>query len=128
MNSRRTKRGPEFRVPILTRIDPAYTVTPILNRKVRAQQADRDALLGRFIPVAGQIGVSDRELAADHGDQVTQIGAVADEGEQRLVLIVDPLPIVAVHLGVVEEFALDPPCLAIDLRPFGAGIDLHLEL
>src|SRR5260370_29614508 len=128
VDSRRTERRPQIRIPILTGIDPCDAVVPILNGKIRAQQADGDALLGRLVAFAAEIGVSYRQVAANHGDEITQIRTMADVGQQRVVLVIDRLPIVAMHLGVVEEFALDPPGLTIDLRPFGAGIDLHLEL
>src|SRR5882672_1243225 len=69
-----------------------------------------------------------RQFAADRGDEVAQVSAVADVSEEREVLFIDRLPSCPVHLGVVEIFALNPPRLPIDLRPLGAGINLRLEL
>src|ERR1044072_2812948 len=49
-------------------------------------------------------------------------------GEQRSVLLIDRLPVCAVHLRVVEELALDSPGLAKNLRPLRARIDQRLHL
>ena len=53
---------------------------------------------------------------------------MAHVSKERLILFVDRLPIVPVKLRIVEVFALNAPGLAINLFPFGARIDLHLEL
>ena len=67
------------------------------------------------------------ELAADHRDQVAEVGAMRHERHQRAVLVVDRLPVGAVHRRVVEILALDPPRLAEDLRPLGTRIDQRIE-
>src|SRR5690349_5931598 len=72
--------------------------------------------------------MSNSKLAADHRDQVTEIRSMAHVAQQRLVLLVDRLPIRAMHLRIVEILTLDAPCFAIDLRPLGARIDAHLQL
>ena len=53
---------------------------------------------------------------------------MADVRQQRAVLVVDRLPVGAVHLRVVEILALNAPRLAEDLRPLGARIDPRFEL
>src|ERR1044072_7460292 len=49
-------------------------------------------------------------------------------GEQRSVLLIDRLPVCAVHLRVVEELALDSPGLAKNLRPLCARVDQRFHL
>src|SRR5262245_61781619 len=70
----------------------------------------------------------DRQFATDRGDEVAKVGAMADVRKERKILFIDRLPISAVHFGVVEIFALNPPCLPVYLRPLGAGVNPHLEL
>ena len=67
--------------------------------------------------------MADGELSSDAGDQIPEIRAMADERQQRAVLLVDGLPVGAVHLGVVEVLALNAPRLSKDLRPLGARVD-----
>ena len=71
--------------------------------------------------------MTDGELSADRGNQISQVGAVGDVRQQRAVLLVDGLPVRAVHRRVVEVLALDAPGFAEDLRPLRARIDQRFE-
>src|SRR5438552_1237158 len=71
--------------------------------------------------------MSNGQLSAHHRDHVAQIGAMSDGCEKRKVLLINGVPIGALHFRIVEIFALDPPCLAIYVGPFGTRIDTHLE-
>src|ERR1041384_1150685 len=53
---------------------------------------------------------------------------MTDKSEQRFVLVVDRLPVGAVHFRIVEIVTLNAPRFAIDLRPLSTRIDAHLEL
>ena len=48
-------------------------------------------------------------------------------GDERLVRLPHPLPVDAVHVGVVEEVSHLPPALVEDLPPFRLAVqfDLH---
>src|SRR5215217_3257246 len=68
------------------------------------------------------------QFAADHGDQVAQVCSMTDKTQQRLVFVIDRLPVCAVHVCVVEIFTLNAPRFAVNLRPLGAWINAHLQL
>src|SRR5215470_4707996 len=68
------------------------------------------------------------ELATDSRDQIAQIRAVLHEINERTILVVNRLPIGAVHFCVIKELALQSPGLAKDLRPFRSRIHKCLEL
>src|SRR6185295_2493972 len=68
------------------------------------------------------------KLTADHGDEIPKVGSMTYVGQQRLVLLVNCLPIRAMHLRVVEVLTLDPPGFTVDLRPFSTWINLHFQL
>src|SRR5713226_9453037 len=70
----------------------------------------------------------DHQLAADSGDEITEIGTVPNERHERTVLLVDRVPVGAVHRRIVEVLALDAPRLVEDLCPFGAWLDADLGL
>ena len=53
---------------------------------------------------------------------------MAHKGEQRSILFVNRLPVVAVKLRIIEILALNPPRLAKDVCPLGARIDFRFEL
>src|SRR5881394_3480080 len=71
--------------------------------------------------------MADGQLAAHHGDDVTEIGTMTDRGEKRTILFINAVPIGALHLRIVEVFALDAPGLAIYVGPLGSRIDAGLE-
>jgi len=48
--------------------------------------------------------------------------------QERAVLLIHCLPVVPVHLGVIEVLTLNPPGLTVDLRPLGARINQRLKL
>src|SRR5438270_3359007 len=68
------------------------------------------------------------QFAAHHRDDVPQVSAVAHIGKERTIFLIDCLPIVSVHFGVIKILALDAPRLTVDLFPFGAGFNPHLQL
>src|ERR1043165_347871 len=68
------------------------------------------------------------ELAPHPRDQITKGSAMPPVTKQTRIFLINRLPIGAVHFGVVEILALDPPRLAIDLRPLCFRIDAHLQL
>src|SRR5213083_2906643 len=72
--------------------------------------------------------MAQRQLAANHGDEVSQVGTMADVSDQGPVLFVNRLPIGSMHVGVVKVLALNTPRLAKDLLPLSARIDAHLQL
>src|SRR6266581_3944377 len=72
--------------------------------------------------------MTDGQLTANHRDQITEVGAMTYVSEQRAILLKDRLPIIAVKLWIVEVFALNSPCLPINLFPLGARIYFHFEL
>src|SRR5260370_22514218 len=65
----------------------------------------------------------DHQLAADSGDEIPEIGTVPNERHERTVLLVDRVPVGAMHRRIVEVLALDAPRLVEDLCPFGAWRD-----
>src|SRR5215469_8515483 len=68
------------------------------------------------------------QLSADSGDQISEVHAMADIGDHREVLIINGLPVIPVHFGIVKVLALESPCLAKDLCPFGSWVDEHFKL
>src|SRR5947208_16088449 len=67
------------------------------------------------------------QLTADRRDEVSQVGAMPDVGQERSILLVDRGPVGALHAGVIKEFALDAPGLAKNLGPLGLRLHLHLQ-
>ena len=72
---------------------------------------------------AADVGMRVREFGDHLAEHVVEIGAVADVGEQRLVLGAQGVPVVAVHVRHVEVIAVAAPDLAEDLGVFGLGLD-----
>src|SRR5262245_51901499 len=70
----------------------------------------------------------DRKLATYHCDQIPEICTVAHISQQRLILLINRLPVSAVHLRIVEILPLNAPRLFVDLGPLSSRIDTRLEL
>src|SRR5688572_19777801 len=47
--------------------------------------------------------------------------------QELLVLLLHGGPVGAVHVGVVEEVAVDPPGLGVDLLPLGPRVDANFD-
>ena len=71
--------------------------------------------------------MSDRELAEHPLHHARQILPRGDVGEERLVLRLHGIPVVAVHVRVIEVIAVDPPAFVEDLTPLGGRVDLHFD-
>jgi hypothetical protein len=65
------------------------------------------------------------ELADHLGDDVVEVGAVRDVGEQRSVPGAQLLPVVAVHVLDVEVVAEEAPRLGEQLLPLGLRVEIH---
>src|SRR5581483_7125109 len=76
---------------------------------------------------AGVPAVADAQLAEHPGDDAVHVGAAGGVLQERLVLGLDGLPVGPVHVRVVEEVAVDPPGLVVDLLPLGPRLDPHLD-
>src|SRR6185369_1271636 len=128
LNTGRAQGCLEFGIPVLTGVDFANSIETVFNREVRAQQPDWNRVLTGHISGTGQVRMTDGKLPSDGGDQIREVGAMLNIRQKRFVLFIDRLPIISVHLRVVEIVALDAPRLAEDLRPLGSRIDQRFEL
>src|SRR6185369_5525036 len=72
--------------------------------------------------------MADGKLAANHCYQISEICAMAHITQQRFVLVINRLPVCAMHVWVVEILPLNAPGFSVDLRPLSSRIDTHLEL
>ena len=72
---------------------------------------------------AAVVGVADVEFAEHLAQAIRQVATRADAVGQGAILLPDAFPIHAMHLGVIEEIALQPPGLVQHLLPFFARID-----
>src|SRR5687768_11838471 len=99
----------------------------ILDSVVSAQQSNGDRIFRGNIASAGQVRVAHGKFATYLSDHIAKIGAMAHVLDKRAILVVNSLPVRAVHLGVVKIFALDAPCFTEDLFPLRARINAHLD-
>ena len=68
------------------------------------------------------------QLGDHFAHQVIQIAAVCHPWQESFVTRADLFPIVAGHVGIPVEVALDPPGFVEHFAPFLARVDLHLHL
>ena len=73
-------------------------------------------------------GVRRVQLADHLVDDVEEFLAVADVRHERLVLRAHRVPVLAVHLRIVEAILHRPPRVAEHLGPFGGAVDLHAHV
>src|SRR5215210_1274615 len=71
--------------------------------------------------------MSNRQLTAQHVEDVGEVRAVPYERDERLVPRAHSAPVRAVEIRGVEEVALDPPRLVEDLLPLERRIELCTE-
>ena len=83
LNAGSAERSAQLRIPVLARVDVLNAIVSVLHREIRAQHADRHGRVGGLVAGAGEIGVSDRQLAARERDEVAEVVAMADVREQR---------------------------------------------
>ena len=122
LNAGRAQWRAEIGIPILSRVDALDAIAAVLNGVIGAEQPHGHRRVRRKIAAAGEERVADDELAAGLRDEVSQVGSMADVGDERAVLLVHGLPVGAVHLGVVKEIALRTPRFLENLRPLHARI------
>ncbi len=84
-----------------------------------------------LLPPLAQVAAVDEDvergqLAHHLAEEVRQLGAVRDPGDERSVLLQHRGPVHAVHVAVVEVVALEPPRLDEHLMPLLARIDGEL--
>src|SRR5208337_1166914 len=115
----------QTRIPVFTIVDFGDAVAAVLQAIVRAQQPAFYLL--RLRPLAASHKhVADRQFAQALVKQISKLIARRNSVEIRLVLLLCLGEIEAVVVRIVEEVALNPPSLVIDLLPHGAGLDIHL--
>src|SRR3954451_3419859 len=90
--------------------------------QVGAQEAETVLRHGAVV-TAAFVGVRRAELALQLPDQVGELRPRAETFYQRLVAVVDALPVDAGHVRIPEEVALQTPRLAEHLPPLGARVD-----
>src|SRR5262249_26045736 len=90
-----------------------------VKRELRAGEGYWSAYRNR--PVAARdVCVLDAELRDHLRNDVIQIGAMVDLSDERLVLVVQRLPVVPVHVPGVEVVAIATPDFFEDLVPLVA--------
>src|SRR5947199_8862641 len=90
--------------------------------QVGAQEPET-VLRHRAVVTAAFVGVRRAELALQLPDQVGELRPRAETFHQRLVAVVDALPVDAGHVRIPEEVALQTPRLAEHLSPLRARVD-----
>ena len=73
-------------------------IVAVLHRVVCAEQPYRRVRRIRHVALALEIRVANRQLAANARDEIREIRAMLRSFGEREVLVVDRLPVVAVHL------------------------------
>src|SRR5262249_33222391 len=76
---------------------------------------------------AADVSVRRAEFGDELANEVIEIGAIGNPGQQRFVTIANLLPIVPGHRGIPVEVTLDAPGFTKDLAPFFAWIDANLK-
>ena len=113
------QRGPVFRFLVVAPENPRDSVSTAFRVKLEVGTHERDSRAGRHRVVPTRdIGVSDIEFGDHLPDHIIQVRAVPDMRKPRPVLFPDRLPVVAVHVGNVEEVAIAPPDFLEDRSPF----------
>ena len=108
--------------------DPLDPVPPRVRIPGEARPGETGArAVGDLVISSLDVGVRDLKLGDHVADQVVQIGAVLDVGQERPVTDAEIVPVVPVEVFDVEEVAEPPPDLVEDLHPFGLGIPVGLE-
>src|SRR6202030_2382291 len=94
--------------------------------EISGKQANADFWSLRLVATA-DVSMRGAELGDHLADDVIQIAAMSDPGQQGFVAVADLLPVVASHGGIPVEITLDAPGFVEDLLPFFARIDLRLQ-
>ena len=113
-------------MPGMTPVDFGDPEIAVGGLDVRAQQAAVEAL-DRWLVARIHVVVAGVQLARDLTEDVVEVGSVGDVVDQRQVLVVDRLPVVAVHAGLVEPVPHDAPLVGVHLAPFDGGLDAQLH-
>src|SRR3954451_15361365 len=92
--------------------------------QVGAQEAETVLRHGAVV-TAAFIGVRRAELTLQLPDQVGELRPRTETFHQRLVAVVDALPVDTGHVRIPEEVALQTPRLAEHLPPLGARVDFY---
>src|SRR4051812_49034650 len=90
--------------------------------QVGAEEA-KTVLRDRAVFTAAFVGVRRAELALQLPQQVRELRPRCQTLDERLVAVVDALPVDTGHIGIPEEVALQTPRLAEHLLPLGARVD-----
>ena len=83
---------------------------------------------GAGIVAALDVGMADVELGDHFAEDIVEVAAVRDVGEEGAVLAPECVPVVAMEVGDVEVVAVFAPDLGEDLRPFLGGVDVGVEV
>src|SRR5216684_7478818 len=113
-------------IPVFAGINLRDAEVAAIGLKIGAEHANAHMRL-RGLIAAAHIGVRSAQLRDHFADDVIQIAALRYPGKQRFIALANFLPIVAGHVRVPVEVALDAPRFVEYLAPFFAGIDLHLQ-
>ena len=108
-------------------INVGHTIAAVVRLQLHAEELRLVLVVHgttRRAPDADMRGV---QLADHLVGKVVQIFVRADMGEQRFVRGLDGVPILPVHVLVVEPVLHHPPALLEDLLPLRAMIDLHAK-
>src|SRR5215469_15220493 len=115
-------------IPVLSVIHLRHAVTVVLETVVGPEQADFELLGLRIYFAAADEHVSDRQFSEAFLKQVREFIPRCDAVEIGSVLFFWFLEIEALIFRIVEEVALDPPRLVINLLPHGAWLNVNLPV
>ena len=72
--------------------------------------------------------MTNHQLTDHFAKEKVQVMAMADMRKPRFILGADRLPIRPMHASVIEKVALNAPHFVEHLPPFGAWIDIYIQL
>src|SRR5262249_6853363 len=98
-------------------VDVLEAVAAVGNLKVRAEQTTRHRLLVAGSLPWSQVTVADREFAQHGADQPIEVAARCQVRQEDLVLLLDRLPVGALHVRIIEVSTVDAPVFVEDLPP-----------
>ena len=113
--------------PVQAAVDLLHAIASIRNFVIGTEQSAGHSCRRREPISAAAAMVPHRQLAHHPLNDAIEIRSGRQIGKELRVLLSICLPIDAVHVWRVEVVAVDAPCFVEHLRPFGAGIDLHLD-
>lgn len=121
------QRRPQARVPAFAPVNLHDPVPAVFDFEIGPQQSAFARLaLGHV--ATEHVDVLQAQTGEQLVDEVRQVVATAEAVEIDLVFLPLAVQVVAVEVRIVEEVSLDPLDFAVDLPPFGLGIDEDLEI